>query len=296
MRTTARQPTPRSSIVTVFGAFVRDIGNWIAISDLVVLLGDLTIDEPAARSAIARLKRSGLLESHTHRGSAGYAATGQLLAVLSDGDARIFHSEIAANLDDGWVVVVFSVPESERDQRHLLRSRLAGLGCGPLAPGVWIAPRRVAPDVRRMLVAFDLDRFTHLVEGTYAGFAEMPALAAATWDTEPLARHYASFGKRHQRTINRWDGHDHGPRGAFIDYVASLHDWRRLAYADPGLPDELTGFAMQRRAAQAVFNELSLRLAAEAMDYVAATVGQRRLTDTRGRRTRPTMRVSGGLD
>src|SRR5215210_5367459 len=115
--------TPRAAIVTLYGAFVRRLGNWMAIADLVVLLADLGIDEQSARSAIARLKRTGLLESSTHFGSAGYEAGKQLLDVLGDGDMRIFHSEIAADLDDGWVLVVFSVPEAQRDRRHLLRTR-----------------------------------------------------------------------------------------------------------------------------------------------------------------------------
>ncbi len=59
--------------------------------------------------------------------------------LLDDGDRRIYRHP-APSLDDGWVLAVFSVPEAERSKRHVLRSRLARLGFGTAAPGVWIAP------------------------------------------------------------------------------------------------------------------------------------------------------------
>ena len=37
--------------------------------------------------------------------------------------------------EDGWVVLVFSVPESERDKRHVLRTTLTRLGFGTADPG-----------------------------------------------------------------------------------------------------------------------------------------------------------------
>ncbi len=282
MRTTSPALTPRAAIVTLYGAFVRRLGNWVAIADLVVLLADLGIDEQSARSAIARLKRTGLLESSTHFGCAGYAAGEQLLDVLRDGDLRIFHSEIAADLDDGWVLIVFSVPETQRDRRHLLRTRLAGLGCGPLAPGVWMAPRRVALDVRRILDRLDLAQFTSMFEGSYQGFTDVQTLAASTWDVSLLVRHYGAFTRRHQRVLTRWEAHDLGARAAFVDYVKLLEDWRRLAYEDPGLPDELSACAPHRRSAYEVFTKGVGLLADPAMRHVENTIGPRLLNRDMG--------------
>ena len=46
----------------------------------------------------------------------------ELLADLNSGDRRIFHRSVTSE-DDGWVLAVFSVPESQRAQRHRLRTR-----------------------------------------------------------------------------------------------------------------------------------------------------------------------------
>ena len=62
-----------------------------------------------------------------HDGRAGYALSPATVEVLREGDQRIW-SRPRATASDGWLVVVFSVPEAERDKRHALRSRLARLG------------------------------------------------------------------------------------------------------------------------------------------------------------------------
>jgi len=142
---------PKSFILDVYGSCVRQLGGWLAIAELVDIMADLGQDSQAVRSSISRMKKSGLLRAETRRGSAGYALTEQALEILDDGDVRIFHSEQPAVLADGWAMAVFSVPENEREQRHQLRSRLIWLGFGQVAPGVWIAPRRVLTETRRLL-------------------------------------------------------------------------------------------------------------------------------------------------
>ena len=140
-----------------------------------------------------------------------------------------------------------------------------------------MAPRRVAPDVRRILQRLDLARYTSMFEGTYQGFADVQTLAASAWDVSALVRQYGAFIRRHQRMLARWEAHDHGVRAAFVDYVTLLEDWRRLAYADPGLPDELSACAPQRRAAYEVFMKGVGLLAEPAMRHVESTISPRRL-------------------
>src|SRR2546430_5412902 len=135
---------PRQLIVTLYGLYAREDGGWGSVAALVGLMAGLGVGEPAVRSSISRLKRRGLLDAERRAGSAGYALTAAARRILDDGDARIFVRR-RATAEDGWVLVVFSVPESEREKRHLLRSRLARLGFGTVTPGLWIAPGHRAP-------------------------------------------------------------------------------------------------------------------------------------------------------
>lgn len=134
----SEQHAPRSLIVTFYGAYGRSVPGPVPVSELIRLLAALGVDAPSVRSSVSRLKRRGLLlPARTAAGAAGYELSGDARQLLEDGDRRIYAT--APEQDEGWVLAVFSVPESERQKRHVLRSRLAGLGFGTAAPGVWIA-------------------------------------------------------------------------------------------------------------------------------------------------------------
>ena len=107
--------SPRHLILTLFGLYARPHG--LSVRSLIALMGDLEVDAAATRSSVSRLKKRGVLESARTDGQAGYALSPTSLAVLREGDARIW-SRPRASVDDGWLVVVFSVPEAERGKRH----------------------------------------------------------------------------------------------------------------------------------------------------------------------------------
>src|SRR4051812_30194483 len=139
---------PRSLLMTFFGAFLRRLGGWIAVADLVALMGDLGLDEQAVRSAVSRLKRRGVIAPERRAGAAGYRLTPRGEAILEAGDARIFGRD-----GDGaaqWLLVVFSIPEARRALRHKLRARLQWLGPGAGAGGGGVGPAPGAAGGRRV--------------------------------------------------------------------------------------------------------------------------------------------------
>lgn len=264
---------PKSLILDVYAVFVRRLGGWIAVADLVTLMADIGIDEQAARSAISRMKRAELLRAETRDDAAGYALTEQALEILHAGDQRIFNSDGPANLADGWVIAVFSVPEKERDQRYVLRSRLAWLGFGQVEAGVWIAPRRSLPDVRRVLETNQLTKYVHLFEGSYSAFLELPELVSRAWDLDHLRELYSEFLSRHEPALKRWRfGNGLTDRDAFVDHMRLVSEWRRLPYQNPGLPPELVPSDWEAERARQVFNELHQLIEMKAFKRVLAVV------------------------
>ena len=107
----SRSARLRNLIVTVYGLYARSDAGWLSVAVIIRLLADLGVDEPAVRSAISRLKRRGILESSRTGGAAGYQLSAEAVAILREGDARIFRRH-RATLADGWLLAVFSVPES----------------------------------------------------------------------------------------------------------------------------------------------------------------------------------------
>ncbi|MFI9160248.1 PaaX family transcriptional regulator C-terminal domain-containing protein [Kitasatospora aureofaciens] len=265
---------PSSLIHTVYGEFVRRLGGWISIADLIALMAELDVDAPAVRSATSRLKKAGTLLQERRAGT-GYRLSPAMAPVFDEGDRRIFHSLEPAELADGWVVAVFSVPESERAHRHQLRSRLSWLGFGNAAPGVWLAPARLLPDARLLLERLGLSAYVHLfLSAEYAGFAELRTAVASWWDLPAIEAQYAAFTDAWRPLAEELRGRERvDPAEAFRDYVPMLTQWRRLPYLDPGLPEPLLPADWNAVPARAVFTEVHGLLAGPSLRFVEKVTG-----------------------
>ena len=270
---TARSARLRHLIITVYGLYARHDGGWLSVATLIRLLADLGIDESAARSAISRLKRRGILQSRRYGGSAGYQLSAEALAILREGDARIFRRRRATPAD-GWVLAVFSVPESERHRRHVLRSELARLGFGMVAPGVWIVPAHPQDTTAETLRRLELDAYADLFRADHLAFGDPAAKIRRWWDLDELERQYESFIRAREPVLRHWE--QDGPpaeREAFADYVRVLTDWRRLPYLDPGLPAELLPDGWVGIRAADLFFTLRALLEEPARAYVKRIIG-----------------------
>ena len=228
-------PRPRQLIITLYGLYARDEPNWLSIASLVRLMADLGVEGQAVRSSVARLKRRGLLISMPRSGTAGYALSPTSLEVLREGDVRIF-SRHRAEIGDGWVLVVFSVPESERDRRHKLRSWLSRLGFGTVAPGVWVAPGHLAGEVTEVLTRRNLSGYVDIFRADHLGGPDLAVKVGQWWDLGRLSSEYEQFIRVYRPLAQRAGRQALTGQAAFQEYVSMLVAWQRLPYLDPGLP------------------------------------------------------------
>jgi phenylacetic acid degradation operon negative regulatory protein len=263
-----QQVPPRHLIVTVYGTYARSGGGWLSVAVLIRLLADLGVDEAAVRSAISRLKRRGILQPRRQDGAAGYELSESALAILREGDARIFQRE-RATLADGWLLAVFSVPEAERHRRHVLRTELTRLGFGMAAPGVWIVPARPGDATADVLRRLGLDGYAELFRARHVAFGDLTVKVREWWDFGQLERLYGEFMRAHSGVLD----HAHDDREAFAAYMRALTDWRRLPYLDPGLPAELLPAGWIGIRAADLFFTLRSRLAGPASAYVLRVMG-----------------------
>jgi phenylacetic acid degradation operon negative regulatory protein len=264
---------PSSLINTIYGAFVRRLGGWVSIADLIALMATLDVDAPAVRSATSRLKKRGTL-TQERQGAIGYRLSPEAEPVFEEGDRRIYGTLEPARLQDGWVIAVFSVPESERAHRHQLRTRLTWLGFGNTAPGIWLAPARLLPDARSTLKRLSLTEYVHLFVADYAAFADLPTAVRSWWDFPAIEAQYATFSDTYApvaRALTALPELD--DEQAFRHYVPMLTQWRRLPYLDPGLPAELLPNDWNAVAARRVFLDLHDLLATPALNHVRNRTG-----------------------
>jgi phenylacetic acid degradation operon negative regulatory protein len=152
----------------------------------------------------------------------------------------------------------------------VLRSRLTWMGFGMVANGVWMAPRRMLPELRDTVRRLEFERYVHVFDGTYAGFEELEGLVRRCWDLDGLRAMYRDFLSEFEPVRQRWalGSPELDELRAFIDYTSVLDRWRRFPYLDPGLPAELLPPGWEGRAAADLFFELRRRLEPPAVRHV----------------------------
>jgi phenylacetic acid degradation operon negative regulatory protein len=263
-----RGQKPRALIVTIYGLYAREVGGWMSVASIIRLMAELSVDEPAVRSSISRLKRRGILEAERIDAVAGYTLSDPARVILNEGDRRIFE-RAQASVDEGWLLAVFSVPETERDKRHQLRSRLAWLGFGTVSAGVWIAPARLFGETSEVLERHGLTEYVDLFRGEHLAFADIKTQVPTWWDLSRLQGLYSDFLDRYASVLTGYRRRrTYDVRQAFADYASALTDWRRLPYSDPGLPPEVLPREWNGVRAAETFFELQSRLAGPAHRFV----------------------------
>lgn len=268
---------PKTLILDLYGRYAPQFRGWIAVSDLVRLMGLLGVDDQAVRSAVSRMTRRGLLQPEVRARIRGYATTAAADALLADGDRRIYVSMEPALLTDGWVLLSFSMPEEERDKRHVLRSKLMWLGLGNVSSGLWIGPQRIMPEVVATVKGLGFEQYVDIFTASYDGFGEVDELVARSWDLGHLAELYTEFIDTHRPQLESLKRSRRPVEGetAFVTYTLALHQWRKFPYLDPGLPFELLSTEWPGVVAAKVFHQLRERLEPIAFDFARATVAGR---------------------
>ncbi len=265
-----RAGSPGSLIVSFAGSYLRELGGWIAVADLIRCLETVGLGEPSTRQALVRLKSRGFLAAQRRAGEAGYLLTDAGRHDLSTGDRRIFRPA-AATPEDGWVLAVFSVPETERHLRHQLRTELSWLGFGTVSNGVWIAPRPLADPTRALLADAGLDRYV-----TWFGAQHLTAIdVSAWWDLDSLRVQYQGFLAEHRRGATPGAGEpDLTDEQAFAGYLRLIDAWRLFPRLDPGLPAALLPADWPARSAWELFDGLRAEWSAAGLRYVRAVTGR----------------------
>jgi DNA-binding transcriptional regulator PaaX len=221
-------------VLSFLGTFMLQIkGDAIPARVFIEVLGELGVGEGAVRRVLARMVERGLLLRELSGRNMLFAPSGQAAAVLAQGAERVRSPAPFGHTDSSWTLLAFTMPESRRDLRHQLRSRLLWAGFGPLRDGLWIAPGSV--DVEPLLADLSLDFTEGDLPWAFAASplppTQLALLIRRVWDV-PRIR------DEHERFLARWSAggrDDIGPMAARTLLVA---DWLRLLRTDPGLPTQ----------------------------------------------------------
>jgi phenylacetic acid degradation operon negative regulatory protein len=222
-------------LLTVLGELVLPSSRPVWTSALLHVLSGLDVEEKSARQAIARTAKDGWIVSTRDGRRVQWELTASGRKLLSEGAARIYSTGGAqASWDRSWLVVLASVPESQRKLRHRLQTRLAWAGLGNPSPGLWVSTHHErAGEVRKIIDDLDLGASAMSFVGPFGEIGSQHALVERAWDFSAIALSYINF-------LDAVEGVDPGPGDpVLLAQVQLVHAWRRFPFIDPQLPAEL---------------------------------------------------------
>ena len=263
-----RATRPQSLIFTIYGAYSRVLDGWLSVASLVEMMQALEIEEATVRSALSRFKRRGILIADKRGGAAGYALSDAARTTFDVGDARVLERR-EVHADEGWVLAAFSIPESNRDLRYRLRSRLIWLGFAQVTGGLWIAPAQLKNELLALTAELGVEKHMDVFSSTHTAFRPTAEAVASWWDLESIAKMHTAFFDAHHPLIAKWSkGGGDSPAEAFVDYTRILTAWRHLPYLDPGLPANFLPSDWPGYKSSDAFFALKDKLADGALDHV----------------------------
>lgn len=256
-RHAAGPASARGLLFTVLGEFVLPAGETAWTSAFIEVLGRLGVEEKATRQALMRTAADGWLTAERVGRRTMWHLTAAAQRLLIDGTERIYSfTGTAGEWDGQWLIVLARAPESERNTRHLLRTRLSWAGFGTPAPGVWVSPhvalRRAA---EQAIVQAGAPSDAQVFVAAHAGFGDLHTMVRQAWDLDAIEARYEQF-------LSQFGG---PPRRDALTAAAELvHAWRRFPWIDPALPDTLLPTPWSGAAAARLFKDLHARWASKA--------------------------------
>jgi phenylacetic acid degradation operon negative regulatory protein len=267
---------PQDLVVTLLGTYVRPFERTVWSGGLVVLLGEFGFSPGAARVALTRLVRRGLIARVRSGRLVHYRVTSRCERLLAEGDGRIFSLGTSPGAGSGeglWTVLWHQIPEDRRLERSRLARRLRFLGFGSVQDSVWVSPHDHSLEVAQLLGELDVAEYATTFLSRVGAAAGLPALVARAWELGDLAERYDAFCGEFAPYTRRGAARRLDDLGAFVARTRAVHLFRGFPLLDPELPEELAPLSRPRARAAEIFHGVYEGLAEPSQrHFEAATV------------------------
>jgi phenylacetic acid degradation operon negative regulatory protein len=225
----------RSLLLTVLGEFVHPRAEPVWTAALVSALAELGVEEKSARQSLARTAAEGLLASERQGRRVRWRLTPEGTRLLAEGTRRIYgFMREDVPWDGRWLVLAVTVPETQRQLRHRLRTRLTWSGLGSPAPGLWVVPyASKEAEVAAVVAELGIEEYAFAWVGAAAAIGDEQRIVGQAWSLDEVEARYDGFIRRFGRMSPRT------PSKAFAAQVRLVQEWRRFPFLDPALPAAL---------------------------------------------------------
>jgi phenylacetic acid degradation operon negative regulatory protein len=250
------RPRVWSLVITVFGDAILPRGGRVALTALQDIMGRLRIEAGALRTAMSRLAADHWVVRERDGRNSFYHLAKEGRHAFDLATRRIYAAGPPA-WEGAWTVAV-APPQSNAE----LRARMDEAGFLRVEGSVYLRPEtRNAPDPADALAGL-------LV--IHGSSAEHPEAVRMLWPSEEIAAAYQAFIGAHRPLLDALRRNATlRPLDAMAARTLLLHDWRRIALRDPGLPLALLPKDWAGEAARSLARDIYGRLAEPSEAWLA---------------------------
>lgn len=226
----------RATLLTILGELAWPSGRPAWTSSLLYVMAGLSVEERAARQAIARAAASGWIVPERVGRETRWSLTPSLERAFEDGTRRVASlSEPFLDWDGAWLVLFITVPHELRGVRKRLYNRLEFAGFGNPSAGVWLSPhteRRA--EIHATINALELTDSTLSFRGAVdqVGMSEAQIVESG-WDMSRLGQRYADVDAEFS-SAHPADGDE-----MLFSHLRVLGALQSFPFEDPQLPEAL---------------------------------------------------------
>jgi phenylacetic acid degradation operon negative regulatory protein len=262
---------PQSAMLTLYGDYMLNFREEVGIGSLITLFGNFGLSGQAVRSAVSRMCRADMLKVRSNGRKSYYSLTPNGRSLLTRGAQRIFIRK-DTSWDGIWNIVTYSIPEQERKLRDTLRSELIWLGFGAMAGATMISPYDLTKEVVELAEKLGVTEYIRIFRARQQGLNDARKIVATCWDLARIREMYARFIEKYQPGLENWlqrlqNGETIEASEYFVERFTLIHEYRKLPFYDPDLPEELLPEGWLRPKAAALFQEYHDLLTEKATEY-----------------------------
>jgi phenylacetic acid degradation operon negative regulatory protein len=222
--------------------------------------------------------RAGILKVRRNKSRSYYSLSDDGLALMYKGERRIFERKRSA-WNGLWNLVVYYIPEQNREARDRLRRELTWMGFGPLSTATWISPHDLTDEVIDLADKLKIRPYIQIFQTVMKNNNDPAGIVARCWDLPKIHKRYNAFIKEYKKKME--DYHDRVIKDVniesseyFVQRFKLMDDYRRLPYLDPDLPEQLLPKNWLRSEAMDIFDRYHEILTEKANQYFDAVIAE----------------------
>ncbi len=269
--TVKRKVRPQSAMLILYGDYLLNPDMELGIGSIIALFANFGLSDQAVRSAISRMCRSNLLQVRSEGRKSYYSLTEYGHTMLRPGAQRVFVRK-DSRWDGYWNIVTYSIPEDNRKTRDILRRELDWMGYGALCGATMISPYDLSREVLELAAKLNISDRINIFKAQHSGIQDTKKIVSSCWDLDKIHEMYAEFLEQYEPKYEEFKnrvgkGEKIEDSEYFTERFMLIHDYRRLPYYDPDLPEELLPKNWLRPRATKLFNDYQELVSVKARDY-----------------------------